>query len=86
MKFSLVTTLALGLASLGTAHARRTGAHVGKKFPELKRNVAPRTAAPDAAPQLGKRAEHQFLTNATKSTFFITWNCKAARVWLIPID
>lgn len=68
MKFSLVT-LALGLASLGTA--RRTGAHVGKKFPELKRNVAPR-AAP-AAPQLQKRAEHQFLTNATKSTF-MSWN------------
>ncbi|KAK5446508.1 hypothetical protein LTS15_009847 [Exophiala xenobiotica] len=66
MKFSLVTTLALGLTSLGTTHARRTGAHVGKKFPELKRNVAPRPAAPAAAPQLEKRAEHQFLTNATK--------------------
>ncbi|KAK6379076.1 hypothetical protein LTS17_006780 [Exophiala oligosperma] len=67
MKLSLIT-LALGLAS--SVSARRTGAHVGKQFPQAKRNIAPRAAVAEAAapatPQLEKRASHQFLTNTTK--------------------
>jgi carboxypeptidase D len=89
MRFSIVT-LALGLISL--AAARRSGQHVGKKFPELKRNVAPRGASPPVA-QLEKRAEHSFLTNATKKYAVngsaipdVDWDVGESYAGLMPIS
>ncbi|KEF62364.1 carboxypeptidase D [Exophiala aquamarina CBS 119918] len=63
MKFSVVA-LALGLIPL--ISAKRSGQHVGKKLPEIKRSFSPRAAAP-AVPQPKKRQAPSFLTDATKS-------------------
>ncbi|KAK5057658.1 hypothetical protein LTR84_011659 [Exophiala bonariae] len=62
MKFS-VLALTLGLVSLTSA--KRSLQHVGKRDPEVRRNVAVPRAAPAVA-QPEKRAEHSFLTDKTK--------------------
>lgn len=54
--------LALGLVSL--ASARRSPQHVGKKLPEIKRNIVPREQAAPEEPE--KNAAPMFLTNKTK--------------------
>ncbi|KIX00857.1 uncharacterized protein Z518_09922 [Rhinocladiella mackenziei CBS 650.93] len=61
MKFSIVA-VAFGLISL--ASAKRSPQHVGKKLPEIKRNVAPRADTGPVQPE--KRASPSFLTDLTK--------------------
>ncbi|KAL2404038.1 serine carboxypeptidase [Exophiala dermatitidis] len=64
MRISIAAVgVALGLISLGSA--RRSPQHVGKKLPEIKRNVPSRAAAVEAE-QPRKRAVDTFLTNSTQ--------------------
>lgn len=64
MKFS-VLALAFGLVSLTSA--KRSLQHVGKKDPQVKRNVAPRAAPAVSLSEPEKRASHSFLNDKTKS-------------------